>query len=1062
MCTSTVTTQHFHCSPDQTNKGFGPSVPQHTKHKEHTERNESNKFVSAREHLSGSLHAVPSLSARWRHCITYERSGRISSPKLLSGLCGVSNESGRSLAVSVSSRMGDSYYNEGVQTSVCHKAPSFQRSYLFSHGRELRSHSERRNLRSSREGGGASGTTALKQSGVLLPLFPSPEEGRFSPPYSGSQSVEQTSQEIQFQNVEPLLSFKIRKSHCVFYSDRSERCLFPHKHLSSTQKIPSFRLPRRLLRVHSSSFRALTQPEDVLSVCGGRTRSAESSGTQNPDVHRRLADFSRFERGSDTKHCPCARSHHSARLQSEREQEQSHSFAECDFSGAGAELYNNARTALATAHSLSSEMPLAFQRRGEGTVSHMSQTTGSYGFGCPCPAFRPAENEGVHEVGFISSSQPITRSLPLCLGDARLHCSAAPLEECGVLRSWNSPRGNHDAQSCDDRCLLNRVGCHTGGQNSERCVAKHTSLSPHKLFGAPHGLESSESLSAPPARASRAGALRQHHSRGLYQPSRGDALFKAPCSSSQAVSMEQATLPVVTGDSRPRRSEQRSRPSIEGEPTLWGLAPPPSDSGATVEEIRSGDRRSLRLARKRPVPYVLLATGRGRPPRRGRTGPSMAQSASLRISSAIVNSAHSGQGERTEPDAHSDSTQMAQISMAGTDNSSSVCTAVATPATHRPPVSSERGDLPSPPRQGGSMGLARERANLNTLGLPPRVVATIQNARASSTRSLYNCKWRVFEQWCDERQLIAYQCSFTAILSFLQDLIDGGRSFSTIKVYLAAIAACHVGFDGTTVGQHPLIRRFMKGARRSLPVTKKVIPEWDLSMVLGVLSQYPFEPLGDISLKLLSLKTALLLALASAKRVSDLHALSVHSSCTKFSINGDKVFLRPNPAFMPKCFPAFACEVIQLSAFHPPPFSSSEDKRLNALCPVRSLRVYIDRTSAFRRSDQLFISWAPPNTGNPISKQRLSHWLVEAISLAYESKGVRPPEGLRAHSTRGVAASWALFNGVSLQDICAAASWASPHTFVRYYRLDVTQTPVAHSVLGVGSSLGCALGPLTP
>ncbi|KAI2661921.1 hypothetical protein H4Q32_007626 [Labeo rohita] len=715
---------------------------------------------------------------------------------------------------------------------------------------------------------------------------------------------------------------------------------------------------RRLLRIHSSSFRALTQPEDVLSGCGGRTRSAESSGAQNPDVHRRLADHSRFERGSDTKHCPCARSHHSARLQSEREQEQPHSFAECDFSGAGAELNHNARAAFATAHSLPSELPLAFQRRGEGTVSHMSQTTGSYGLGGPCPAFRPSENEGVHEVGFISSSQPITRSLPLCLGDAHMHGSAARLGECGVLLSGNSPWGNHDAQSCDDRCLLNRMGCHTGGQNSERCVAKHTSLSPHKLFGALRCLESSESLSTPPARASRAGALRQHHSRGLYQSPRGNALFETPCPSSQAVSMEQATLSVITGDSCPRQSEQRRRPSVEGEPTLWGMAPPPSDSGATVEEIRSGNCRSLRLARKRPVPYVLLATGRGRPPRRGRTGPSMAQCASLRISSAIVNSAHPGQGERTEPHSHSDSTQMAQISMAGTDSSSSVCTAVATPATHGPPVSSERGDLPSPPRQGGSLGLARERANLNTLGLPPRVVATIQNARASSTRSLYNCKWRVFEQWCDERLLISYQCSLTAVLSFLQDLIDGGRSFSTIKVYLAAIAACHVGFDGTTVGQHPLIRRFMKGARRSLPVIKRVIPEWDLSMVLEVLSQNPFEPLGDISLKLLSLKTALLLALASAKRVSDLHALSVHSSCMKFSISGDKVLLRPNPAFMPKCFPAFACEVIQLSAFHPPPFSSSEDKRLNALCPVRSLRVYIDRTSAFRRSDQLFISFS--------------------------------------------------------------------------------------------------------
>ena len=281
---------------------------------------------------------------------------------------------------------------------------------------------------------------------------------------------------------------------------------------------------------------------------------------------------------------------------------------------------------------------------------------------------------------------------------------------------------------------------------------------------------------------------------------------------------------------------------------------------------------------------------------------------------------------------------MAQGTLASGDNSSSVCGAVAPPVAYGSPDPGERGDFSSSPGQGGSLGLARERANLSTLGLPPRVIATIQSARAPSTRSLYDCKWRVFEAWCEEHQLVSYLCSVTEILGFLQGLIDCGRTFSTIKVYLAAIAACHAGFGDATVGQHPLIRRFMRGARRSLPVTRSVVPDWDLSMVLEVLAQQPFEPLGDISLRLLSFKTALLLALASAKRVSDLHALSVHSSCTKFSLSGDRVWLKPNPAFVPKCFPAFTGGVIELSAFHPPPFSSAEDQRLNALCPVRALR----------------------------------------------------------------------------------------------------------------------------
>lgn len=55
------------------------------------------------------------------------------------------------------------------------------------------------------------------------------------------------------------------------------------------------------------------------------------------------------------------------------------------------------------------------------------------------------------------------------------------------------------------------------------------------------------------------------------------------------------------------------------------------------------------------------------------------------------------------------------------------------------------------------------------------------------------------------------QYSVRVIFSFLQDLIDKRRAFSTIQVYLAAIAACQVGFGWQTTNQHPLICCFMKG-----------------------------------------------------------------------------------------------------------------------------------------------------------------------------------------------------------------------------------------------------------
>lgn len=63
---------------------------------------------------------------------------------------------------------------------------------------------------------------------------------------------------------------------------------------------------------------------------------------------------------------------------------------------------------------------------------------------------------------------------------------------------------------------------------------------------------------------------------------------------------------------------------------------------------------------------------------------------------------------------------------------------------------------------------------------------------------------------------------------------------------------------------------------------------------------------------------------------------------------------------------------------------------------------------------------------------------MKAIKLAYSMKGQLFPGNVRAHSTRGMAASWAIFKGISMEEVCAAADWASPHTFVRFYKLNVT------------------------
>ncbi len=155
-----------------------------------------------------------------------------------------------------------------------------------------------------------------------------------------------------------------------------------------------------------------------------------------------------------------------------------------------------------------------------------------------------------------------------------------------------------------------------------------------------------------------------------------------------------------------------------------------------------------------------------------------------------------------------------------------------------------------------------------------------------------------------------------------------------------------------------------------------------------------------------------------------------------------KVTLRPRPGYIPKVLStSFRSQVITLHSFHPPPFASSEDERLHLLCPVRALKLYVDHYKGWRKSPQLLVCFGAGLRGLATSKQRISHWVRDAISLAYEARNLPSPLSLRAHSTRGVASSQALFRGVPLKDICVAAGWSSPHTFVKFYNLDIDTAP---------------------
>ncbi len=72
---------------------------------------------------------------------------------------------------------------------------------------------------------------------------------------------------------------------------------------------------------------------------------------------------------------------------------------------------------------------------------------------------------------------------------------------------------------------------------------------------------------------------------------------------------------------------------------------------------------------------------------------------------------------------------------------------------------------------------------------------------------------------------------------------------------MATISACHVLIDGVSVGKHPLVARFIRGAKRLRPPTRATVPSWDLAIVLEGLVMTPFfEPLESAPIRFLILK----------------------------------------------------------------------------------------------------------------------------------------------------------------------------------------------------------------
>ena len=100
---------------------------------------------------------------------------------------------------------------------------------------------------------------------------------------------------------------------------------------------------------------------------------------------------------------------------------------------------------------------------------------------------------------------------------------------------------------------------------------------------------------------------------------------------------------------------------------------------------------------------------------------------------------------------------------------------------------------------------------------------------------------------------------------------DLNRCPLTIDGYRTAIVDT-LGPAGHHIAKSSDLYRLLSSFHRDRPKSSRNLPKWNLSVVLNELTKAPFEPMKDTDLEHLTSKTAFLLALASGKHHSGIHA----------------------------------------------------------------------------------------------------------------------------------------------------------------------------------------------
>ena len=260
----------------------------------------------------------------------------------------------------------------------------------------------------------------------------------------------------------------------------------------------------------------------------------------------------------------------------------------------------------------------------------------------------------------------------------------------------------------------------------------------------------------------------------------------------------------------------------------------------------------------------------------------------------------------------------------------------------------------------------RLSSDLSERGFSQAAADQIARGRRQSTRAVYDSKWRVFAGWCTGQSVDPFQVTIQKLADFFVYLFQVKHlNPRTIKGYRSAISSTiSVCGSRTEFSDSQELGSLIRSFQLERPPQRKIAPQWNLSLVLQSLLKPPFEPtrIAKCELKFLTLKTVFLVALASGRRRSELHALCFDSHHFRQNQDQSMVTLYTDLDFVAK------------------------NQALDAVAePIKSTV-----TPECRKGrKKLFISYKPAKS-DEIKRATISSWICKLIRLAYESEGSDP------------------------------------------------------------------------